>query len=288
MSETPANRSRARRRVVRRAGPPVEGDSASIEVQESGTGAVRPEPAAIEVAEPGSVAGAASAAATDAEPVAAGSAGATPAAEDSDVPSEPSNEPVAEDKEASAVAVDADAVADSETESKSRVRRIVGSLGRMGTVAAVVALVSMLVLLGSTGVYFYHGHRADELSQRRAEYIQVAKQAYIDMSTVKDSTADQDIDRLLSVAGGGLKDEYSQNRDAYKKVFEQMKVQSTGTIISAAIESDDADSASVLLLAQQTVSNVSTNGPMQRDYRVRVHVTRTANTVTASGLEFVP
>ncbi|MET9488345.1 hypothetical protein [Nocardia sp. NPDC006630] len=272
MSETPANGGRARRRVVRKAGPPAEGDAAGIEVQESALGSVSPEPAAVDAAEPSSVAGTTPAPAGDPEPAVAASTGvasANSAAEEDAAP---------------------ESAGDTEpnSEATSRVRKIAGSLGTVGVAAAVVALISTLVLAGSTGVYFYHQHRADNLSQRRAEYIQVAKQAYLDMSTVKDATADQDIDRLLSVAGGSLKDEYATNRDAYKKVFEQLKVQSTGAVISAAIENDSADSASVLLLAQQTVSNVATNGPMQRDYRIRVHVTRNGQTLSASSLEFVP
>ncbi|WP_067698759.1 hypothetical protein [Nocardia jejuensis] len=316
MSETSANRSRARRRVIRQAGPPVEGADTGVEVQHPSAEGARPEPAAAAAAAPAPV--------VDAEPVAAETADVTPADGAAAEP-EPTEKPAAADqapanldkapavaavalvkdsdgadsKDAAAVAepesdsADSDSTeSDSESagkdESPSKFRALFASLGRTGTVAAAVALVSALVLIGSTGLFFYHDHRADQLSERRAEYIQVAKQAYLNMSTVKDSTADQDIDRLLSVAGGGLKDEYAQNRDAYKKVFEQLKVESSGNIVSAAIESDDKDSASVLLLAQQTVSNVATNGPMQRDYRIRVHLTRTGDTVTASSVEFVP
>ncbi|MEC3913622.1 hypothetical protein [Nocardia sp. CDC160] len=259
MSENTANRGRARRRVVRQAGPPVEGDGAAVEIRESVVVHVSPERAAV-----------------DAEP--------TPVAE-------PDAEPAAADSVVDPVSANGDSVEQTEpehAEPKSRIRKVIGSLGRVGTVAAAVALVSALVLIGSTGLFFYHQHRADTLSQRRAEYIQVAKQAYINMVTVSDSSSGPDIDRLLSVTGGGLKNDVSQNRDDIKKFFEQLKVQSSGKVIAAAIESDDADSASVLLLAQQTVSNVATNGPMQRDYRVRVHVTRSGDTVSASNLEIVP
>ncbi|MFE3222198.1 hypothetical protein [Nocardia sp. NPDC059228] len=297
MSENTANRNRARRRVVRQAGPPVEGESTGIEVQVPTTGAVSQEPTSAAVVEPSSAA-----TVVDSESGAVdGDANAVPAPEDSDAAAaQVADESAVEDNSAetpvviTVVDLDKDEVADTDSESdgedkaKSRVRRMTGALGRMGTIAAVVALISTLVLIGSGGVFFYHQHRADALNQRRAEYIQVAKQAYINMATVNDATAGQDIDRLLSVAGGSLKDEYAQNKDTYKKIFEQLKVQSSGKVIAAAIESDDADSASVLLLAQQTVSNTATNGPMQRDYRVRVYLTRTGDTVSASSVEFVP
>ncbi|MGV9667138.1 hypothetical protein [Nocardia niigatensis] len=289
MSENPANRSRTRRRVVRQAGPPVEDDRAGIEVQETTVEAVSPEATSVEAAAPSPAADAATPEAAEPKPVdkPAADAEAKPVEDES---SDPEPEiviaPPAAGDATDESAADADESEDAAQ--PSRLRRITASLGRLGTVAAVVALVSALVLIGSGGLFFYHQHRADALRDRRAEYVQVAKQAYLDMVTVKSDTADQDIDRLLQVAGGSIKDEFATNRDEYKKLFEQLKVQSSGKVISAAIERDDSDSATVLLLAQQTVSNVASNGPMQKDYRFRVTVTRKGDSVTASSMELVP
>ncbi|MGV9835204.1 hypothetical protein ACWDUL_13560 [Nocardia niigatensis] len=289
MSENPANRSRTRRRVVRQAGPPVEDDRAGIEVQETTVEAVSPEATSVEAAAPSPAADAATPEAAEPKPVdkPAADAEAKPVEDES---SDPEPEiviaPPAAGDATDESAADADESEDAAQ--PSRLRRITASLGRLGTVAAVVALVSALVLIGSGGLFFYHQHRADALRDRRAEYVQVAKQAYLDMVTVKSDTADQDIDRLLQVAGGSIKDEFATNRDEYKKLFEQLKVQSSGKVISAAIERDDSDSATVLLLAQQTVSNVASNGPMQKDYRFRVTVTRKGGSVTASSMELVP
>lgn len=270
MSENPANKSRTRRRVVRQAGPPVEDEHAGIEVQETVAAASTVDaPAAVETDT--AVVVETEGAAVDSEAAAA------------DEPAVVVGEPALD-----AGTDDGTEDATEEAAPQSRIGRAISSLGRLGTVAAVVALISTLVLLGSGGVFFYHQHRADALDDRRTEYIQVAKQAYINMVTVSDASSGPDIDRLLSVTGGGLKDDLSQNRDDIKKFFEQLKVQSSGKVVAAAIESDDADSASVLLLTQQTVSNAVSNGPMQRDYRVRVHVVRNGGTVSASSLEVVP
>ncbi|MGW3539765.1 hypothetical protein ACWDNI_04330 [Nocardia niigatensis] len=295
MSENTANRNRARRRVVRQAGPPVEGDGAGIEVQTPAAGVAPPASADVEAEAEAVESISAASVDSDAVPadgtVDAASAGDDAVGSASVAEPDVAKAPAAEDDSSQvndAVVADDAAESDAESEPKSKLRRLTGGLGRVGTIAAVVALISTLVLIGSGGVFFYHQHRADALSQRRAEYLQVAKQAYINMATVNNATAGQDIDRLLSVAGGSLKDEYKENRDAYQKIFEQLKVQSSGKVIAAAIESDTADTASVLLLAQQTVSNTATNGPMQRDYRVRVHLTRSGDSVTASSVEFVP
>ncbi|MGW4242829.1 hypothetical protein [Nocardia sp. NPDC004722] len=302
MSETPANRNRTRRRVVRQAGPPVEDDRAGIEVQETSGTAVSVEPVVAEASSPAAEPEPAVSVVKAAVPVEAVEDAATIA---ESVTAEPEfvvavvedEAPTAEAPadEAAAPAVQDEAPAGTEAaesaggEPKSRFQRARASLGWVGTIAAAVALISTLVLIGSGGLFYYHQQHADDLSARRAEYIQVAKQAYLDMVTVKADTAGPDLDRLFAVAGGGLKDDLAANKDSYKKVFEQMKVQSSGKIISAAIESDSADSAKVLLLAQQTVSNAASNGPMQKDYRFRVTVNRNSSgTVTASSWELVP
>ncbi|MGW4117170.1 hypothetical protein [Nocardia sp. NPDC004711] len=276
MSETPANRTRTRRRVVRQAGPPVEDDRAGIEVQQTSVAAMSPETAAAVASSP----------AAEPEPAVADVEAVA------DTASAAAESVTAEPEFVVAVVEDAKPAVDAPAESaggepKSSFQRARASLGWAGSIAAVVALFSTLVLIGSGGLFYYHQQHADDLSARRAEYIQVAKQAYLDMVTVKADTAGPDLDRLFAVAGGGLKDDLAANKDSYKKVFEQMKVQSSGKIISAAIESDSADSAKVLLLAQQTVSNAASNGPMQKDYRFRVTVNRSGGTVTASSWELV-
>ncbi|MBL1077515.1 hypothetical protein JK358_24215 [Nocardia sp. 2] len=258
MSETTANRSRTRRRVQRQAGPPADGDQAAVEVRTS----------AVAVADNEAVVAEASDAVVSTEKAAAEKPELTKA----------------EPKKAAAPAVSPAP----KSRSKFDPRRAFDGLDRVGTVAAVVALLSALLLIGSGGVFFYHQNRADALNDRRAEYIQVAKQAYLDLATVKDSTAGADIDRLIAAAGGSLKDEYAQNRELFKQIFEQMKIDSSGTILAAAIESSDEDSASVLLLARQTVSNTATNGPVQKDYRMRIHVQQEGDTLTATSVEFVP
>ncbi|MFI1914348.1 hypothetical protein [Nocardia sp. NPDC020380] len=260
MSETTAPGGRARRRALRQAGPPASDDQTAVELR---------------ITEP-AVAPATTGEEKQPTPV----EDAKPAAAKSDTPATGSESPAEDAGEAES--------AEDAAEPKSKSRRVFDSLGPIGVAAAVVALISTLLLIGSGGVFFYHQNHADALESRRTEYVQVARQAVINLMTVKGDTADQDIDRILAVSSGSLKDEYAQNRDVYKKVFEQVKVQSTGTVLDTAIESDDADSAKVLVLAQQTVSNASSKDPQQKDYRFRVTVTRDSKGVTASNLEFVP
>ncbi|WP_062988475.1 hypothetical protein [Nocardia anaemiae] len=152
--------------------------------------------------------------------------------------------------------------------------------------AAAAAIVAIALVVG-TGFFAYNLHTASDRDARRADYVQTAKQAILNLTTIKDDTAKADIDRVLAVASGELKAEYSQRKDAYASVVEQAKVKATGEIIESAIESEDGDSARVLVAAKQTLTNAGMADPQTRYYRFRVTVTRGDNGITASQVEFV-
>ncbi|MEV2225295.1 hypothetical protein AB0E01_36285 [Nocardia vinacea] len=153
-----------------------------------------------------------------------------------------------------------------------------------GAAAAVVVAIALVI---GTGFFAYNLHTASDRDARRADYVQTAKQAILNLTTIKDDTAKADIDRVLAVASGELKAEYSQRKDAYASVVEQAKVKATGEIIESAIESEDGDSARVLVAAKQTLTNAGMADPQTRYYRFRVTVTRGDNGITASQVEFV-
>ncbi len=166
-------------------------------------------------------------------------------------------------------------------------RRFRSSIRPIEWAAAAVAVLALLGLLGSGGAYAYHRSHADALASQRAEYIQTAKQAILNLTNIKDDTASQDIDRVLSVASGDLKAEYSQRKDAYAQVVKEAKVKASGEVIEAAIESQNDDSAQVLVAAKQTLTNAGDSQPQDRYYRFRVTVNRGDGGVTASKVEFV-
>lgn len=160
-------------------------------------------------------------------------------------------------------------------------------LGKLGWTAAVVAVLSLVLLIGSGGFYFYHDAQADSVAQRRADYVQTAKQTVLNLTNIKGDTAEQDIDRVLAVSSGQLKKEYSERKDAYAKVVQQAKVKASGEVIEAALESGDDHTARVLVAAKQTLTNAGSPDPQQRYYRFRITLTRENGQTTASQVEFV-
>lgn len=163
-----------------------------------------------------------------------------------------------------------------------------GRLGWIGWIAAAVAAVSALVMIGSGGFLVYHQHGVNALQERRAAYVQTAKQVVLNLTDISGDTAPQDIDRVLSVASGDLKAEYTQRKDAYAQVIAQAKVKATGEIIEAAIENEDSHTAQVLVAAKQTLTNAGSPDPQQRYYRFRITVSRDdSGQMTGSKVEFV-
>ena len=271
MSETESTQTgRVRRRAGRPAGPP--GGAEVVESIASTPAAPGGGAAAQQTA--GDATASTKAAATGTDDATVRLATAKPAAEDTTV------------KLATAGSDDQTmklATADADTPDGPGKRK----LGVLGWAAAVVAVLSVLGLLGSGGFYLYHQHRVDSLASQRADYVQTAKQAVLNLSNIKDDSAQQDIDRVLAVSSGQLKEEYAARKDDYAKVVQQAKVKASGEIIEAAVESSDDHSAKVLVAAKQTLTNAGSPDPQQRYYRFRITVTRDGGHTTASKVEFV-
>ncbi|MGW4093897.1 hypothetical protein [Nocardia sp. NPDC004750] len=262
MSESNGEGHRARRRAVRSAGPPVE---------ENATGGARTvvakDPAA--AAETGVADGATSSVAAEpkASPVPA------PVTADSSVPA------------AKVSVTKTDAEPDSEAtpaEPEGNKRR-----GVPRVVAAAAAALLVVALVAGAVVSVVALHAAHERDERRAEYVETARQAIVNLTTIRADTAKQDIDRILSLASGEFKTEFDGRVDPFTSIVQQAKVVSSGEIVEAALESDDDRSGRVLVAAKQTLTNAGQAEPQTRYYRFRVTVSRGDAGLSVSNVEFV-
>ncbi|MBO0855379.1 MAG: hypothetical protein J2P18_16630, partial [Nocardia sp.] len=251
MSETNTTPTgRVRRRSSRQAGPPVDGapvtEATVSTAPASTTGKATTEKVGSESGSATKSTAAASqsgAAAQESASEARESAAAVPASGSSD---EPVKNAVPE--------ADSSSTSDGQT----------AKLDRRGWFAVAAAVISLAVLIGSAGAYAYHHHQRDALLDQRAAYVQTAKQAVLNLTNIKDDTAKQDIDRVLAVASGQLKAEYSERKDAYAQVVEQAKVKASGEIIETAVERQDGKSARILVAAKQTLTNAGAKDPQER------------------------
>ncbi|WP_232839742.1 hypothetical protein [Nocardia aurea] len=243
-------------------------------------------------AEPKAVATAAVTAVAAVDAAAVDAAVATAAVTDAAAAADVAAADVAAADVAAADVADADAAADTDTPvalAKSGADGIAEKpKRRAGRIAAVVAAaVLVLLTVVGAGASTYLVHTTNERDERRAEYVQTARQAVLNLTTIRADSAKADIDRILSLASGQFKTEFDGRVDPFMSIVQQAKVVSNGEVVEAAIQQDDENSAQVLVAAKQTLSNAGQAEPQTRYYRFRVTVSRGDTGLTASKVEFV-
>ncbi|WP_454194871.1 hypothetical protein [Nocardia sp. Marseille-Q1738] len=262
MSESNGEGHRTRRRAVRSAGPPVE-ENATATTRDAKTSA---------------------AVATAARGADTSTSLAKPASQDTP-DSVAAGADVAETSIAEAKSdAEQDTAEDSPTEKEAAQTRHRGIV-RILALAASALLVLALVCGATLSVFAMRS--AHERDERRAEYLQTARQAIVNLTTIRADSAKQDIDRILSLASGEFKTEFDGRVDPFTSIVQQAKVVSSGEIVEAALESDDDSSARVLVAAKQTLTNAGQAEPQTRYYRFRVTVSRGDSGLTVSDVEFV-
>lgn len=214
----------------------------------------------------------------------ASDAGSADSAKDSDSAGSPSVDLV---KSEAAKQADADETAADSGDSDDVA--VVNTVVRRARVLAVAAASVLILVLGTGAVYTtFTANAAEERAERRTEYVQTARQAILNLTTIRADSAKEDIDRILSLASGPFKTEFDGRVDPFLSIVQQAKVVSNGEIVEAAVESDTDESAKVLVAAKQTLTNAGQAEPQTRYYRFRVTVSRTDSGLTASNVEFVP
>ncbi|UGT53115.1 hypothetical protein [Nocardia asteroides] len=153
--------------------------------------------------------------------------------------------------------------------------------------ALAAAIVLVLALVVGAGFAAFTAYSVNKDEDLRAQYTETARQAVLNLTTIRAQTAKEDIDRILSVASGDFKTEFDGRVDPFMEVVKQANVVSSGEVVESGIVSADADSAQVLVAAKQTVSNNGSPEPQSRQYRFRVTVSNADSGMTVSKVEFV-
>ena len=157
---------------------------------------------------------------------------------------------------------------------------------RLAAIGGAAVLVAALVVAGI--VLLIDRNSAHERDAKRNQFDQVARQTVLNLTTIKPDTAKEDVDRILAGASGEFKSEFDGRQDPFVSVVKDAGVTTVGKIIESGIQSEDGNTAKVLVAARADVSTPDNtqNGP--RDFRMRVTVTDDGGTMTASKVEFVP
>jgi len=153
----------------------------------------------------------------------------------------------------------------------------------------VVVASILLIAVVAAGVWLIIDQRsADERDERRAAFVQAARQTVLNLTTIRADSADADVQRLIDGATGDFKAEFEGREGPFVEVVQQAGVTTMGEVLEAGIQNEDGTCASSLVASRAMVSNADQTEPEPRDFRLRVTICDENGRLLASKVEFVP
>ena len=126
-----------------------------------------------------------------------------------------------------------------------------------------------------------------EERQRSAAFIATARQGVINLTSLDFNKAKEDVQRVLDSATGEFRDDFQRRADDFASVVKDSKAVTEGSVAATAVESMDKDSAVVLVLANERVTNLAGAKDQPRTFRFRVSVVHDGDELKVSKVEFV-
>ncbi|HEY1839859.1 MAG TPA: hypothetical protein VGG53_06470 [Mycobacterium sp.] len=152
------------------------------------------------------------------------------------------------------------------------------------TAAAVIAICA---LLGASGWMASRHHNVLQKQQRAAAFTATARQGVVNLTSLDFNKAKEDVQRVLDSATGEFRDDFQRRADDFEAVVKDSKAVTEGSVAATAIESMNNDSAVVLVLANERVTNIAGAKDQPRTFRFRVSVVHDGDQLKVSKVEFV-
>jgi Mce-associated membrane protein len=173
---------------------------------------------------------------------------------------------------------------DADSEPAARSRKPM-SAQRWATLFSLTVIVALSVLVGWLGFRVHQSQKADA---QRSQFLQVARQGALNLTTIDWQHADADVRRILDGATGQFHDDFAKRSQPFIEVVKQAKASTVGTITEAGLESETADTAQALVAVSVQTSNAGESDPEPRAWRMRIDVQRVGDQVKVSNVGFVP
>lgn len=152
----------------------------------------------------------------------------------------------------------------------------------------VIASVLLIAVIAAGVWLLVDRQSAAERDERRAAFVQAARQTVLNLTTIRADSADADVQRLIEGATGDFKAEFEGREGPFVEVVQQAGVTTVGEVIEAGIQNEDGTCASSLVASRAMVSNADQTEPEPRDFRLRVTICDENGRLLASKVEFVP
>jgi Mce-associated membrane protein len=156
---------------------------------------------------------------------------------------------------------------------------------RAALVTGVFAVVALGGLAGWLGYRAYQAHLA---AQQRELFVQVARQAAINLTTISYTHADADVARILDSATGTFHDDFQKRSQPFIDVVKQAQSTSQGTVTAAGLESIAGDQAQVIVAISVKTSSSGVPEQEPRGWRMRLNVQKVGDTAKVSNVQLVP
>lgn len=155
---------------------------------------------------------------------------------------------------------------------------------RLATILGLVAVVALAGLCGWLGFRAYESHKA---ADERNLFLQVGRQAALNLTTIDFEHADEDVQRVLDSSTGTFYDDFQARAQPFKEVVKQAKSKSVGTIEEAGVESVTEDGAEVLVAVTVKTSNAGAAEQEPRAWRMRITVQKVDDEAKVANVRFV-
>jgi Mce-associated membrane protein len=155
---------------------------------------------------------------------------------------------------------------------------------RLATTLGLAAVVALAALCGWLGFRTYQSYTA---AQERNLYLQVGRQAALNLTTIDFEHADEDVKRVLDSSTGTFYDDFQARAQPFKEVVKQAKSKSVGTIAEAGVETENEDGAEVLVAVTVRTSNAGAAEQEPRAWRMRITVQKVGDEAKVASVRFV-
>ena len=156
---------------------------------------------------------------------------------------------------------------------------------RCAIVFGLVAVVALTLLLCWLG---FRDHQSQRTQAQRSQFLQVARQGALNLTTIDWRHADADVRRILDGATGDFYNDFTKRSQPFIEVLQQAKATTVGTITEAGLQEQAADTAQALVAVSVQTSNNGEPDPVPRVWRMRITVARAGDQVKVSNVGFVP
>lgn len=174
---------------------------------------------------------------------------------------------------------------DAVAQEEPRKTTTIGSAKRLGFIAGLVIIALLTGLVAWLGFQYRQLHHEQ---QDRLLFLQVGRQAALNLTTINYTHVDADVQRILDSSTGGFYDDFRSRSQPFIDAVKQVQSTTEGSITEAGLESTHGDTAQVLVAVSVKTTNAGVSEQEPRAWRMRIEVHKIGGGAKVSNVQFVP